>query len=89
MQGPLRQLWNYREADWQALQGHVRKHLNRDKLHRLTPVAAVKQVDSVIRRGMELHIPHESKPIRVSSVPWFDEECYSAMLAAQIGGPQE
>ena len=77
MQGPTRMFWDYREADWRSVRRHVHKHINRDMLHRLTPEAAVAHVYSVICRGMQLYIPHEVRTIRVSSVPWFDEECYT------------
>ena len=67
----------------------MHRHINRDNMRRLTPEAAAAHVDSVICHGMQRYIPQEVRPIGVSSIPWFDEECYSAMLATQSGGPPE
>jgi hypothetical protein len=89
MQGPKRKFWDYQKADWKSLWKYVRSHLSHDKLHTLTIDAAVAHLDDVLSQGMQLHIPSQVRHISVSSVPWFDDDCYAAMMKAQSGGPTE
>ncbi len=89
MEGPDRKYWNYRRADWRGFRKYVRKKISHNKLAILNPDAAAVYIDRVVSRGMDLYIPSRTGKISISSVPWFDDGCYSAMLAAQSGGPEE
>lgn len=84
-EGPTRTMWQYKRADWKEMRKYLRKHLSYRSLTTLNIDAAVEYMDIVLKRAMELHIPSEQSIIQKSSVPWYDRECYQAMLDTQKG----
>jgi len=84
-EGPKRRLWMYHRADWKGLSKYIRKRTSSQKLKRLSSEGAVNYLDKTIKKGMTIYIPTIVRKIRSSSVPWFDDDCYTAMRESQEG----
>ncbi|ELU17775.1 hypothetical protein CAPTEDRAFT_212536 [Capitella teleta] len=83
--GPIKRLWMYHLADLKSLSKYIQKRTSPQKLKQLSPERAINYLDKAIKKGMIIYIPSTVKNIQSSSVPWFDDDCYTTMRESQEG----